>query len=517
MHIKAMTQAAALPEQISISAKTLNYGHLLRAFLFGLILPLSFAPFHIPGAAILSLAFFYAHLLDENKQHPFLNGLFFGLGYFGLGISWVYVSIHEYGHLNSIVSALITLFFLLYLALFPASMAVLFKKLNPPHTPLYSGLLFSALWILFEYGRSILFSGFPWLLIGFGQFDAPIKYLLPIMGVFGVGFLTCFTATLLVVSIKLSGLRRYLALSVFVLLLLLPSTLKSLMWSKEKAEPLSVGIIQANLSMRDKWDEHLFWQLLTRYKTETEKLLGTSLIVMPESAIPLPPSYVEDVLIELDKKGKQAGSAILLGIPKPSMIDENAYFNALISLGAAKGFYLKQHLVPFGEYIPKAMQTISEWLAIPAANLMPGKNNQPLVKIKGHPIATLICYELAYGDLLRRQLPRAEWIVSISDDGWFGHSLAMYQQLQMAQVRSLETGRYQVVANNDGLSSVINSRGEIISSLPAFSTGVLRTTLFPATGLTPWVSLGDAPVLIFCLLIVLFYGIYRIFSSKLNH
>lgn len=296
---------------------------------------------------------------------------------------------------------------------------------------------------------------------------------------------------------QFTGIKRYGVQIIFVILLLSPYVFKFINWSSQTAQPLSVSVIQANLSMRDKWDENLFWQLLQHYQTETEKLLGTQLIVMPESAIPLPPSYIEDFLQNLHQKAKDSGSAILLGIPKPTRHDENSYYNALISLGRAKGSYLKQHLVPFGEYIPSALQTISEWLAVPDANLVPGQTNQPLVKVQKHSIATLICYELAYGDLLRQQLPSAEWIVSISDDGWFGHSLAMYQQLQMAQVRSLQTGRYQVVANNDGLSSLIDNQGELVASLPAFSAGTLKATLLPMRGTTFWVVFGDKPTLFF--------------------
>ncbi|KTD16121.1 apolipoprotein N-acyltransferase [Legionella jordanis] len=511
-----MTQAASLSKPSLIGTQTLRYSQLLRAFLFGLLLPLGFAPFHFPGLTILGIALFYAQLTHDQNHHPFLNGLFFGLGYFGLGISWIYISIHEYGHLNNFISAAITLFFLLYLSLYPALMAALFKRLSLPR-PIYSCFLFSALWILFEFFRSGFLSGFPWLLIGFGQFDSPLKYFLPIGGVFGVGFLCCFSATILGSCHRFKGSGRYVALGIFVLLLILPSFLKHKKWTSEKKESLSVGVIQANLSMRDKWDESLFWHLLGLYKNETEKLLGTELIVMPESAIPLPPSYVEDFLEELHEKAKQAGSAVVLGIPKPTPLDENQYFNALVSLGAAKGFYLKQHLVPFGEYIPKAVQKITAWLAIPDTNLMAGKNNQRLVKIHKHPIATLICYELAYGEILRQQLPQAEWIISISDDGWFGHSLAMYQHLQMAQVRSLESGRYQVVANNDGLSSVINSQGEIIASLPAFSAGVLKATLSPSTGLTPWAYMGDKPIAVFCLIIILLSVPFRYSLWKHKH
>lgn len=509
-----MDQSASVQKLSLVTIKTISYGHLLRAFLFGLILPLAFAPFHIPGAAVLSIAFFYAQLIDEKNPHPILNGLFFGLGYFGLGISWIYVSIHEYGHLNSLISALITLSFLTYLSLFPAAVAGLSKRLLNHRFPFYSSFVFSALWVLFEFLRSSLFTGFPWLLVGYGQFDAPSKYLLPVVGVFGVSFLTCLAACLLSTSIKFKGTKRYLTLMLFICLLLSPSLLHYVEWSQQKAEKLSVGVIQANLSMRDKWDEDLFWRLLQQYKNETEKLLGTQLIVMPESAIPLPPSYIEDFLTQMSTKAKQSGSAVLLGIPHPTMMDEDSYSNAMISLGAAKGLYLKQHLVPFGEYIPKPLQTISKWLAIPQVNLSPGKKNQTLVKVQRHPIAALICYELAYGDLLRRQLPKAEWIVSISDDGWFGHSLAMYQQLQMAQVRSLETSRYQVVANNDGLSSVIDAQGELIASSPAFSADTLKASIVPSIGSTPWILFGDSPIFIFCVLIIFSYGFYRIVELK---
>lgn len=504
-----MTRATSIQKLVLISAKTTKYSHFLRSFLFGLLLPMGFSPFHLPGAAILGIALFYAQINQLKAQKSFFNGLFFGLGYFGLGISWVFISIHDYGHLNALVSGLITLFFTLYLALFPAFTAFLFAKLNTRLTPLYSCLLFSALWVLFEYFRSIFLGGFPWLILGFGQFDAPAKYLLPILGVFGVSFLTVFAATLLTTSIREAGKKRYLHLLAFITLLLMPTFLKYISWSEESKSKFSVGIIQANLSMRDKWDENLFWQLLEQYKKSTEELLGTQLIVMPESAIPLPSSYVGDFLTEIDNKAQESASAILLGIPQPTTIDENYYFNALIGLGTAEGNYQKQHLVPFGEYIPRPFQYISNRLAIPDANLKPGKKNQELVKIQGHPIATLICYELAYGDLLRHQLPQAEWIVSISDDGWFGHSLAMYQQQQIAQVRSLQTARYHVIANNDGLSAVINTRGEIINSLPAFQAGILKTTLSPATGITPWVYFGDLPSLLFCALFVIFCLVYR--------
>lgn len=490
----------------------------LRYFFFGLLLPFSFAPFHCSGLAIIGLALFYLNLVVKKTDHPFISGLFFGIGFFGLGVSWIYISIHDYGHLNIPLSALLTFMFVLYLALFPAITAFIFNKLylNLKNSFLLSGLMFSCLWIISEYLRAYFLSGFPWLLIGFSQFDAPTKFFLPVVGVFGVGFITCFIATLLGNAFLEQGIRRTAYIIGFVSLLLSGLLFKNHHWVDESLQPISVGIIQANLSMRDKWDEKIFWTLLKRYQDETEKLLGTDLIVLPESAIPLPANYVSDFIAHLQKAANIAGSAILLGIPQPTTVSEVYYFNALISLGMAKGAYLKQHLVPFGEYIPQPFEKMSRWLGVPDANLKPGMKNQSLVKVHNHAIASLICYELAYGHLLREQLPQAEWIVSISDDGWFGHSFALYQQRQMAQVRSLETGRFQVVANNDGLSSIINTRGEIVSTLPAYNSGILKANLFPAKGSTPWVRWGDMPILLFCMVILIIYVILSWIKEKLS-
>ncbi len=486
------------------SIKLGKYSALLSMFLFGLLLPLSFAPFHFPGLAIVSLAFFYTQLTHNNKKNTFLAGLFFGLGYFGFGISWVFISIHDYGHLNSFFSFIITLIFISYLSLFPAFTAAIFKKLSLAERPFYRCFLFSGLWVLSEYLRATLFTGFPWLLVGTGQFDSPFQYLFPLLGTYGVGFITCFASALVATSVQLPFPKRFMVLSFFIILLLSPLCLKSLRWVEKATSPLTVGVIQANLSMRDKWDERLFWEILERYKNGVQDLLGTQLIVLPESAIPLPPSYIEDFLADLQFKAEEKGSAIILGIPTPVNNKETTYFNnALMTLGQAKGNYLKQHLVPFGEYIPSFFQRLSHLLALPDASLQAGQNAQALVTIHGYEIATLICYELAYGNLLRLQLPHAQWIVSISDDGWFGHSLAMYQQQQMAQILSAQTGRYQILANNDGLSSIINAQGKIVAKLPPFNAGLLKSSLYPMTGITPWVYLGDLPTLAFCLLIVL--------------
>lgn len=499
-----MNQTPAAPKTLNFILASTHYAYLLRAFFAGILVPFGFAPFHLPGLAILGIALFFAQLRLQTFKQAFFTGLVFGLGFLGLGISWIYVSIHEYGHLNAVLSAFITLVFVFYLAIYLGLVALVYNRIAIRCNALLTCFLFSSLWILGEYLRATIMGGFPWLLVGFGQIDTPLGNLLPVIGVYGVGFLACLAATFLTMSTQTSHRQRYLFIAAFVAILLTPSLLEQKSWTTTHDKQVSVGVIQANLSMRNKWDESLFWQLLDRYQRSVNKLINNKmLIVLPESAIPLPASYINDFLEAIHQKAKKAGSSVVLGIPEPSDAEHTHYYNSLITLGKAHGHYLKQHLVPFGEFSPPLFEKLLSWLAIPAANLIPGSANQPLVKVHKHPIATLICYELAYPLLLRKQLPAAEWIISISDDGWFGHSLAMYQHLQMAQVLSLQTGRYQIVANNDGLSSIINTRGTIIASLPAFTKGTLEANISPATGASPWTSFGDAPALFFSLLTVL--------------
>lgn len=502
---------AALTNTIPLEPSVgITYSTYVFIFFAGLLGPLGFAPFHMPGLTILSLAFLFSAILDCTCKQGFILGFLFGLGYFGFGVSWVIVSIHDYGQLNYFLAGITTLLFIAYLSLFPALVAYFYKLIDHNKYKLLAMVLFPALWCLSEFIRSSLFSGFPWLIVGTTQIDTPLKFLAPVIGIQGLSFYCVFLAALLTTGIREPSIKRFYYVSLFVLLLIIPSTAKNIQWTQVKNDPVSIGVVQANLSMRDKWDESLFWKLLKYYENTTEQLLGKQLIILPESAIPLPASYLEEYLDKLHEKALKAKSALILGILQPTDNSETNYYNSIISLGTAKGEHIKHQLVPFGEYIPKPFVAINRWMNLPEPNIMPGKIAQPLINIANHPIASLICYEIAYPNIVRRQMPLAQWIVSISDNGWFGRSLASYQQLQMAQMLSLLTGRYQVVVNNDGLSSVINNHGEILDSLPPFSAGILQSEVFPAEGSTPWVFWDERPSLILCALILVFALFFKV-------
>ena len=423
--------------------------HLLRAFTSGLLLPLGFAPFHLPGLAILSLALLFLQITNCSPKHAFMIGFTFAVGLFGLGTSWVYNSIHTYGHLNLILSSLITLIFIAFLSFYIGLFSLVYAKINHKLPTFISPFLFSSLWLFTEYFRSTVFTGFPWLLLGFGQIDSPLKHLLPIIGVLGVSWVTALASGFLALAINKNNPKKILWLVLFITLLITPSALNHKTWTTTHHEPISVGVIQADLSMRDKWNSGLYQKIKTHYQeTSTDLMSHTNLIVMPESAIPLPTSYAGDILNTLDAKADTSQSGILLGIPHPSLTQPEHYHNALVGLGHARGIYAKQHLVPFGEYIPNALKTFTQWLNLPNPSLTHGDAHQTPITFNQYTLASLICYEVAYPTLLRAQLPKAAFIVSISDDGWFGHSFAIYQQLQMAQALSKQTERFQIVSNN---------------------------------------------------------------------
>lgn len=498
----------------SLSFTQSSYLKLFLTFFAGAIGPLGFAPFHMPGFTILSIAFLYSSILSGSNKEGFLLGFLWGIGFFGIGVSWIIISIHDYGELNYLFSGLVTLAFILYLSLFPAIVTYVYRLLQWDDNPFLSCLLFCTLWCLSEYLRSFLLTGFPWLLLGTSLIDTPAKHLAPVLGVYGLTGICVLSATCLSTTLKVQSYKKWLYLSAGILLLISPSLLGSVEWVETKHKPITIAAVQANLSMRDKWDETLFWNLLKLYENATNKLFGKQLIILPESAIPLPASYLEDYLATLHRKALKAKSALILGILQPSE-DQSHFFNSIATFGKAEGQHIKSQLVPFGEYIPTPFLKIVRWFNLPEFNLVPGMTKQQLIKVANHPIASLICYEIAYPHLLRNQLPKAEWIVSISDNGWFGHSLASYQQLQMAQFLSLLTGRYQILVNNDGLSSVINTQGDIVEGLPPFSAGILEGEIFPAKGATPWVIWQDYPMILFCILFVICAVFVRIRAIKM--
>ena len=465
-----------------------------KSFFLGLAFPLGFAPFHFSSLLYLSLLFFIRSLFQSKSF--FREGFIFGLGLALVGVSWIYNSIHQYGHLHPIIALTATLLFVMYVASFYGVFNLILYWLGKKTPAFVLPIITAAIWTLCEWIRSTLFGGFPWLLIGFSVIDTPLQNLLPWFGLYAPGFLM-----VLGIACFAHFENRLLAIA-GTLLFLLPQIM-TIDFAKTAHPSISVAMIQGNVKMQDKWNEDVFWKQYRYYFHEIVSLLKPQqTIILPEAAISVPSSFLHHELQLLNKLSREKNTALLVGIPQPSASDQWNYHNGILGLGQARGTYFKQQLVPFGEYIPHIFQQILAFLKVPMVTTIPGDHMQKPIHAFNQPIASLICYELAYPEILRQQLPNARWIVSQSDDGWFGHSLALYQHLQMAQTLSFMSHRDQVFVNNNGLSSFINASGHVIAQIPAWQRKHLQGHIHEHSETTPWMHWGDRPILSFILSIL---------------
>jgi apolipoprotein N-acyltransferase len=282
-------------------------------------------------------------------------------------------------------------------------------------------------------------------------------------------------------------------------------------WTGVRGDPLKVALVQGNIAQETKWEPANFKHTLTRYMTLTFDLAPTDLVVWPETAIPAFYDQMQDSLIpQLDDELRKMHTVLLTGIP---VLEKTTwrYYNSVVSLGEEHRFYYKQHLVPFGEYLPLrgVLGDSLDALAVPNADFSSGEANQPLLVADGYPIATSICFEVAFAEEIRRDMPEAALLVNVSNDGWFGNSLAPHQHLEMARLRARETGRPMLRATNTGISAIIDYTGRIIARSPQFEEAVVTGTITPRQGATPYVLLGNTPVVVLTVLCLLVAGLAR--------
>lgn len=484
----------------------------LLATLAGWLLPLSFAPysywFITPVAICLLLLALKgrqaASPLRERFRPSFTLGWFFGLGLFGNGVSWVYVSIHDYGYTGAPLALALTTLFVMALALLPALQLGLYQRFLSRVSPVWS---FPALWVLFEWLRSWLLTGFPWLYLGNGLVDSPLSAWLPVGGVYLASFLLVMSGSLL---FQLS--QQKLKLRTFVAWLVLvfagAHLLNNQPWTTPSSEKsLEVAMVQGNIDQNEKWQRRYQQTFLQLYRNLTQDIQGSDLILWPETAVPLlyqhSGEYFRQVMADLPQD-----TALITGIPQRLVTDGNLtaqYHNSIMVKGAGEGLYQKQKLVPFGEYVP-----LEEWLRgvisffnLPMSSFVPGPQEQPLLVAKGVKIAPFICYEVVYPDFVRQQAMDSNLLITISNDSWFGRSVGPHQHLQMAQVRAAENGRYMLRSTNNGITAIINPKGRIIASAPQFKQAIVRGEVYPMSGRTLFAQFGSQPLLIFCALILL--------------
>ncbi|MEE9451206.1 MAG: apolipoprotein N-acyltransferase [Gammaproteobacteria bacterium] len=480
----------------------------LLALLAGLLTVTAFAPFEWFLIAIISPAVLLFCWLNVSAKRAFWRGWLFGIGMFGGGVSWVFISIHVYGNTAPPLAFLITLLFIAALSLYPACQGWLLKRLFPQDSTAKLLLAFPASWVLFEWIRTWLFTGFPWLLLGYSQTDSHLQSLAPLFGAFGISFIVTFSSALIVCFIR-SFYRKqkqaYTYLLVFIVLHAIPTPLNLVQWTQTKGQPIQVSLVQGNIPQQLKWSQDYIDTTLEKYAKLTQPHWNSQIIVWPEAAIPLPLHAAQSFVDLLDEKAKENGAVFITGLPIKAE-DSDQYYNSVLALGQDQGRYDKRYLVPFGEYVPfdKVLRGLINFFDLPMSDFIRGSAKQVEISAANISIGAFICYEIAYSGAMHSLLPQAELLITVSNDAWFGDSLAPEQHLQIAQFRSLQSGRYQLFSTNDGITAIISPQGKVIAQLPQFTSGVLTGEVQAMTGATPWVYVGGKPAvgLMFLLLII---------------
>jgi apolipoprotein N-acyltransferase len=484
------------------------------AALLGAATVAAYAPLYLYPLSVLTLAMlvWMWHRAPTARRSAAL-GWWFGLGFFLTGVSWVYVSLHTFGAMPAPIAAFTTLLFCAYLALFPAATGYAYAAVRAPSWVKLL-LLTPAVWTLTEWIRGWLFTGFPWLALGYSQVPvSPLAGYAPITGVYGLTLATVFTSTAIVLlaerartlhdddehasaeglSHAVSSAIRHPVLLALAALWLVGYGLKYVHWTEPVGEPTRVALLQGNIPQEIKFQQE---GLRATFSTYRRLALSTDakLVVFPETALPL---FLDDVprsyLDSLADHAKLNGGDMLVGAVE--RLPDGDYFNSVISLGSAPvQSYRKTHLVPFGEFIP--LRPVLGWvvsvLAIPLQDFSRGTPHPKPLSVAGQLAAINICYEDAFGEEIIRQLPEATVLVNVSNVAWFGHSIAPRQHLQISQARALETGRYMLRATNTGMTAIIDDGGGIVRVAPQFETAALTGTLQGYTGTTPYVRWGNA-------------------------
>ncbi len=475
----------------------------LLALAAGLLMPLAFAPFGWYPVAFLAPALLLLVCLRVSPRRAFLRGWLFGQGQFGAGVYWIYLSLHDFGNAAPIFAALATALLVIYLALYPALVCYFSSRWGRHDTAVGALLLFPALWTLSEWLRERLLSGFPWLSTGYSQSDSALAGWLPVVGVLGVGLFTVLVAGALLVIVSGDTRRRLLGLVTLASVFAGGLLLARVDWVRPDGGPVSVALVQGNIPQALKWQPRWQRETLNRYRDLTLSTPPVDVVVWPETALPglldEMQVFTDAMVVELDKRGTE----LVAGVPTRD--SERRFFNSLVRFGAVNEVYSKRHLVPFGEYLPLRswLEFFEDYVQIPMADFSPGSTAHGTLEVAGVLFGVSICYEIIFGEQIRRSLPAAGLLLNVSNDAWFGDSLAPHQHLQMARVRAREAARPLLRATNDGITAAIDHQGRVLSRLSRDEPGVLVALAQPMAGSTPYARLGQWPVLAGALMMLL--------------
>ncbi|HZR26474.1 MAG TPA: apolipoprotein N-acyltransferase [Vicinamibacterales bacterium] len=457
-----------------------------------MLLALSFPKFGHPLFAFVALTPLMTALLRGSLRRAFVLGLLTGGVYFTGTLYWITRVMVVYGGLQTWIAVPVNAALIAYMALFPALFALILRRLtvNFGTTALFSAPL---IWVATELGRTHLFGGFPWVLLGYSQMRVlPIAQLASVFGVYGVSMLVAAVsaaiAALLAGPAKVGHYVRWASFATFLLVAvtvgwgsyrLADNTLT------RQGDTIRVGLIQGNVDQAIKWNPHRAATIFDDYIAMTRQAIASraEFILWPESSTPFVFEEEQAAADRIRTLARQAHVPVLFGSDQIEWrIQGNRkvpdkYFNSAFLVredGTTAGVYRKMHLVPFGEYVPlQKLFFFAAPLTEQVGTFQPGTNPE-LLPVRGHLASVAICYEVVYPALVRQfVVGGSELLTTITNDAWFGDTSAPYQHFEQASMRAIEEGRYLVRSANTGISGIVDPYGRVVERSTIFERAVL--------------------------------------------
>nr|WP_261834971.1 apolipoprotein N-acyltransferase [Vibrio ishigakensis] len=474
----------------------------LAAAFVGASTTLSFAPFSTWPLAIISPLLLILLIQNQSAKRSAFIGYMWGLGLFATGISWVHVSIDTFGGMPKAASLFLMALLVGYLSIYSALFTGLVSKLKAQKSLVATALLIPALWMLSDYLRGWALTGFPWLLLGYSQIDGPLGHLAPIGGVDLVSFVIMSIAGSIAYAISN---KKWKTLALPTVIFLVGWLTHLATWvTPDESRTQTVALVQGNVAQELKWLPSHRWPTMLKYMDHTRDNWDADIIIWPEAAIPAFEHEVPQFMETIDLQARDNDAAVITGVLTRDA--DGHFFNSVTTLGVnsngpydynTQHRYQKHHLLPFGEFVPleDILRPLAPFFNLPMSSFDRGDYIQDNIVAKGMHMVVALCYEIIFNQQLRDNVTdETDYILTLSNDAWFGDSIGPLQHMEIARMRALEFGMPVIRATNNGVTAVTDYQGNIVADLPQFVEAVLKTEVVPTNGKTPFVMFGNAPL-----------------------
>lgn len=490
--------------------KSLRLLRPIGAAFVGASTTLAFAPYQLWPLAILSPFLLMMLIRGKSAKSALWIGYAWGLGQFATGISWVHVSIDTFGGMPKIASLFLMALLVGYLSIYSALFAWSLNRFFLSDNKTRYFIAAPALWLIFDWARGWVMTGFPWLWLGYSQIDSPLASFAPIGGV------ELITALLIVMAGSLTFLTVTKQWQLIIIPMVVFATgfgLRNYEWVvPDESRTKTVALIQGNVDQALKWLPSHRWPTIMKYTDLSRENWDADIIIWPEAAIPAMEFELPSFLSNLDSAAKMNDSAIITGVINKTETDQ--YYNSILVVGQTPygdyemdldERYHKHHLLPFGEFVPfgDILRPIAPFFNLPMSSFSRGAYVQPNIVANGMHMVAALCYEIIFGEQVRQNVTsETDYLLTLSNDAWFGRSIGPLQHMEIARMRALELGLPLIRSTNNGVTAVTDHKGTITAEIPQFETAVLRTDVTPTDGTTWYREVGTWPLYIwvtFCL------------------